>query len=317
LPGPATSTWNIDVSENLPTRRAVALFAIVVIAWGTSWPVTKLIVHSIPPLWTSALRCIIAAVALVPLLWAQGDLVVPKRGDLPVVLSIALLHMVAFSTLVATGLQFVPAGRAIVLGYTTPLWVAAGARIFLSERISRWRAIGIVLGLAGLAVIFNPRSFDWADPGAIIGSGLILLAAMFWAASIVCVRAHKWLSTPFQLVFWELLLAASIVSTTAGLTEGWPRIEWSTRLVLLLLYGSVCGTALAYWAMAMVNRSLPAITTSLGLLATPVVGIISAASALGEPIEASLLLAIALIVGGVAIGTLVDGRAATSAPVKT
>jgi drug/metabolite transporter (DMT)-like permease len=305
------------MSDRLPTRRAVALFAIVVIAWGTSWPVTKLIVHSIPPLWTSALRCIIAAAVLLPLLWAQGDLVVPKRRDLPVVIGIALLHMVGFSALVATGLQFVPAGRAIVLGYTTPLWVAAGAGIVLSERISGWRAAGIVLGLAGLGVIFNPRSFDWADPGAIIGSGLIVLAALFWAASIIHVRAHTWLSTPFRLVFWELLLAASILSTTAVLTEGWPHIEWSRQLVLLLLYGSVCGTALAYWAMATVNRSLPAITTSLGLLATPVVGIISAAVALGEPIDASLIWAVALIVSGVAIGTVVDGRTTTAASVKT
>ncbi len=73
---------------------------------------------------------------------------------------------------------------------------------------------------------------------------------------------------------------------------------------MLLLYGGVCGTALAYWAMAMVNRSLPAAaTTSLGLLATPVVGTISAAIALGEPIAPVLLVAMILIVGGIAVGT--------------
>ena len=57
----------------------------------------------------------------------------PTRGDLPVVFCTAILHLVAFSALVAAGLQFVPAGRAIVLGYTTPLWVAIGAAMFLSE----------------------------------------------------------------------------------------------------------------------------------------------------------------------------------------
>jgi drug/metabolite transporter (DMT)-like permease len=73
--------------------------------------------------------------------------------------------------------------------------------------------------------------------------------------------------------------------------------------LLLLLYGGVVGTALAYWAMSMVNRSLPAITTSLGTLATPLVGLASAALILGEPIELSLLVAALLIVGGIALGS--------------
>jgi drug/metabolite transporter (DMT)-like permease len=75
----------------------------------------------------------------------------------------------------------------------------------------------------------------------------------------------------------------------------------------LLYTGLVC-TALAYWAMSMVNRSLPAVTTSLGLLATPVLGIASAAVALNEPLEPSLFLAMALVIGGITLGIVADGR---------
>ena len=59
----------------------------------------------------------------------------------------------------------------------------------------------------------------------------------------------------------------------------------------------------AYWAMATVNRSLPAVTTSLGILATPVVGTLGSAIALAEPIGMTLLVAMALILGGIAVGT--------------
>jgi drug/metabolite transporter (DMT)-like permease len=228
-----------------------------------------MVVREMSPLWSTALRCAIAAAALALLLWARGEFIIPKRGDVPVVLSTSLLHMVAYSALVAAGIQFVPAGRAIVLGYTTPLWVAIGARILLSEEITKKRALGICSGLAGLAVIFNPRMLEWSDRNALIGSGLILLAAVCWAANIVYVRAHKWISTPFQLVFWQVLLAAGILSTVAMLTEGVPRIAWTIRLVALLLFSALVCTALAHWAMAIVNRSLPAVTTSLGLLVTP------------------------------------------------
>ena len=125
------------MASGLSTRSAAVLLAGVVLAWGTNWPVTKMIVQDVTPLWATALRCMIAAATLAPLLWAQGDFIVPRRGDLPVVFCTSILHLVAFSALVAAGLQFVPAGRAIVLGYTTPLWVAIGAAMFLSEEITR------------------------------------------------------------------------------------------------------------------------------------------------------------------------------------
>lgn len=292
------------MASGLSRRNAAVLLAGVVLAWGTNWPVTKLIVQDVPPLWATALRCMIAAATLAPTLWLQGAFIVPRRGDLPVVLCTSILHLTAFSALVAAGLQFVPAGRAIVLGYTTPLWVAIGAAMFLSEQITRRRAIGIGFGLSGLAVIFNPQTLNWGDRNALFGSGLILIAAFCWAGNIVYVRAHKWLSTPFQLVFWQVLLAAVLLSAIALTVEGPPRIAWSGRLSALLLYSGIICTAFANWAMTMVNRSLPAVTTSLWLLATPLLGIFCATLILREPLEPSLFVAMSLIVGGIALGTL-------------
>jgi drug/metabolite transporter (DMT)-like permease len=295
------------MTSGLSTRNAAVLLAGVVLAWGTNWPVTKLIVHDVPPLWATAFRCMIAGATLAPMLWAQGAFIVPKRGDLPVVFCTSILHLVAFSALVAAGLQFVPAGRAIVLGYTTPIWVAIGAGLLLSEPITRQRALGIVFGLAGLAVIFNPQTLDWSDRQALFGSGLILLAAFCWAGNIVYVRAHQWISTPFQLVFWQVLLAAALLSLIAWLAEGPPHIAWTARLAALMLYSGIVCTAFANWAMTMVNRSLPAVTTSLCLLATPLLGIVSATAILSEPLEPSLFLAMGLIIGGIALGTVAGG----------
>lgn len=292
------------MANELSTRSAAALLAGVVLAWGTNWPVTKLIVHDVPPLWATAFRCMIAAATLAPMLWAQGSFIIPKRGDLPVVFCTSILHLTAFSALIAAGLQFVPAGRAIVLGYTTPLWVAIGAALFLSEPITRRRALGVVLGLAGLAVIFNPQTLVWSDRNALYGSGLILIAAFCWAGNIVYVRAHRWISTPFQLVFWQVLLAAALLTVIACITEGAPRIAWTGRLAALLLFSGIVCTAFANWAMTMVNRSLPAVTTSLCLLATPLLGIFSATAILNEPLEPSLFVAMTLIIGGIALGTI-------------
>jgi len=297
------------MNHMLSRRAALLLFSVAIVTWGLNWTVTKTLVHSVSPLWTTAIRSAIATVALFVLLLARGDLILPRRGDVPVIVSVALLHMGAFSAFVAFGIQFVPVGRSIVLGYSTPLWVAPAAWLFLSEPLSRSRLAGIGLGLAGLATMFNPMAFNWSDANALMGNGLILLAAVCWAANILYVRAHKWISSPFQLVFWQALLATSVLSTLALSIDGIPRIIWSPALAGAFLYAG-CGAALAHWAMVMVNRSLPAVTTSLGLLATPVIGVATSAICLGEPIGISLILAMAMILVGIAIGTIPHGKAA-------
>ena len=298
------------MDPTLTRRTALLLFAVVVLSWGVNWTVTKIIVQSVSPLWATAIRSAIGAMVLLVLLVASRQFVLPRRGDLPVICSIALLHMVAFSALVAFGVRLVPVGRSIVLGYTTPLWVVPGAWLFLHEPMTKSRLAGIGLGLAGLMVLLNPFSIDWSDRNALVGSGLILFAALCWAANILYVRAHSWISTPFQLAFWQTLLASVVLSTLALIVDGVPQIEWTRELVACFLYAGIFGIALAYWAMAMVNRSLPATTTSLGILATPVVGVICSTFALGETIDASLVMAMVMILSGIALGTITMAKAA-------
>jgi drug/metabolite transporter (DMT)-like permease len=287
-------------------REGVLLLVTVVLAWGLTWPVNKVILEHLSPLWMMAARSAIATVAMFALAMARRRLVLPPRADVPVLLSITLLHMVGFTVLASWGLQLVSTGRSVVLAYTTPLWVTPGASLFLGERLTARRLVGVAVGLLGLVVLFNPLAFDWADRAAVLGNGAIVVAAMLWAASILHIRGHRWRSTPFDLVPWELLLATAILAPLAALLSGPPAAGWNGRLALMLLYSGIPGTALAYWAIAMASRNLPAVTTALGSLGTPVVSVVVAAAWLGEAPTAPLLAAIALILGGVAIGTTGD-----------
>jgi drug/metabolite transporter (DMT)-like permease len=288
--------------------------ATVVLAWGLTWPVNKVILASLSPLWAVGIRSAIGAATLFLLSVGRGRLVVPPRADLPVLLSLPLLHMVGFGVLAAVGLALVPTGRSVVLAYTTPLWVAPGAAVFLGEPFTRRRLIGVVAGMLGLAVLFNPLAFDWSRRDAVLGNAAVLAAAMLWAASVLHLRGHRWRSTPFDLVPWQSLIATAVVIPIALAVDGVPAIDWNTGLVLMLVYAGVPATALAYWAMAMAGRSLPALTTSLGLLATPVISVVIATVWLGESLTASLVIAIVLILGGVAIGTTGDAASPSGRP---
>src|SRR5688572_20837732 len=228
---------------NADRRLGTLTLATVVLAWGITWPVNKVLLESLPPLWMSALRCAIGAVALLVLSFALGALVRPRRADVPVLLSITLLHMVGFVVLTAFGLQLVPTGRSVVLAYTTPLWVAPGARLFLGEPLTGRRIIGVTVGLLGLVVLFNPLAFDWADGKAVLGNMLILLAALLWAGSIVHIRGHRWDATPFALLPWEMLLATVILVPVAWMAEPLPAVAWDARVTALLLYTSLPGSA--------------------------------------------------------------------------
>ena len=289
----------------LSTGAALALFAAVIFAWGFNWPIAKLTLQEgVTPLWMATIRSALAAVVLLFLLIPSRNLRLPRPGDWSIVFGIALLHMVAYAALIASALQYLPAGRSVVLGYTHPLWVVPGALLFLGERLTPVRAAGVLIGVGGILLLFNPAEVDWSNSDALRGNGMLMLASLCWAASILQIRGHKWVSTPFQLVFWEVLLATFFLGVLAILLEGRPSIDWTPRLALLFGYGSAFGVALAYWAMAMVNRSVPAVTTSLGILATPVVGIVTSMIVLNEPFNATLVIALFMIIGGIALGTL-------------
>ncbi len=295
-------------TEILPRRQALSLLIVVVLAWGFTWIVSKLLLQYMTPIWAVAARSVVGAAALLALGLALRRVAWPVKADIPVILSVGLLHMGAFAALVSLGLQYVPAGRSVVLAYTTPLWVIPAARVFLGEPIGRGRQLGLALGLLGLAVIFNPLAFDWGNHEAVFGNGLVLLAALCWAANIVYVRAHRWVTPPFELAFWQALLASGVLAAVAWAAEGAPRVVWHADLAWLLGYGGVFGIAVAYWAAVNVNRSLPAGVTAIGLLGVPVVGLLCSAAMLHEPLTLPLSLGMALIVGGIAAGVLDKGR---------
>jgi len=279
-----------------------ALLGFVVLAWGLNWVVMKIVLQDVTPLWAVAMRTIVAVIVLAPALLLSGQLIIPPRSDIPVILVISLFHMVAFAALMTAGLKYVPAGQAIVLGYTTPLWVAPAAWLFLKEPIARRQIAGIVLGICGLLLMFDPSAFDWRDTTALLGNGLILLAAVCWSVSIVYTRAHRWTATPFQLVLWQTLLAGIVLSVLALAFEPAPRFALSTGAFLALAYNGAIGTALGFWAMTVVNKNMPAISASLGVLATPVVGIALSALILGEALDPKLMLSAGMILAGIAAG---------------
>jgi len=181
-------------------RRAVVLLVLVIVLWGANWPVMKVGLNYIPPLWFAAARVLLGCATLFAVLAAIGQVRLPERSDMPVLMSIGLLQVAGFLALVNLGLQTVEAGRSAILAYTPPLWVALLAVIFLRERLGVRELSALALGAPGLGILFSPLTFDPAAPGAIAGNGLLLGAAAAAAVSIVHVRGHRWQGSALRLL---------------------------------------------------------------------------------------------------------------------
>lgn len=286
----------------IPSRsQALACLAVAMLGWGLVWPANKILLQTLSPFWLAALRSAVAAVSILAVALPARRLRLPPREDLPVLLNIALLHMSAFAILAAIGLALVPAGRSAVLAYTTPLWVMPAAALFLGERLTGRRVAGVALGLAGLAVLFNPLALDWEDRDALVGHAALLGAALCWAISIVHIRGHRWRATPLALVPWEIFLATGLL-VGAALASGEPLPEdWTPGAAALLVAVSTLGLIVPYWAIASAGRGLSANAVSLGMLGSPLIGIVGSALALGEDVGPALLVAVACVLGGVAL----------------
>ncbi len=287
---------------------AAILLGLVILLWGVNWPVMKRVVGQMPPMLFVASRLALGTATLIPVAWVAGQLRLPDRRDLPVLLSVGLLQMTGFMTLVTLALQHVPAGRAGILAYTTPLWVVPLALIFLKEKLSPLKVGGLLLGLAGVAVLFNPAAFDWSDPAVLTGNGMLMTGAALWAVNIVQVRGHRWVGTPLSLAPWQMGMATLLTGGFALATEDVAHIQWSGELVTLLVYNGPLATAFCFWAMVTVNRALPAITLSLSTLAVPVVGLAASALWLGEAMTITNIAGLGFIAAGLVAVAAADSR---------
>ena len=273
------------------------LLVLVVVIWSANWPIMKIGLRSIDPAWFTVARLLIAFIAISILLMVMGRFKLPHKQDLPVVFGAGILLFAVFVVCVHGGLAHVNAGRAALLSYTTPLWVAPGAYFILKEKMTRLQIIGVSVGLSGLIVLFNPFNFDWGNPEVVKGNAMLLMAALVWALSILQVRNHRWAGTVLELTPWQILVALIIVVPMAWFGDTRPTI-WSNELVVILLYNGVLATGSAQWASMRLTQLLPAVTVSLGFLLVPVAGVLLSTILLDEAFTVTLAIGMALIISG-------------------
>ena len=294
----------------MPVSRRVAyvLLASLVLVWGAHWPIMKLALGQIPPFTYAALRMASALPVVLVVLAVRHELRLPPRADLGVLLVIGLGQVGASIILVNLALQAVAPGRSSILAYTTPFWAAVIQAVVLGVAVRRREVAGIAVGLAGIAVLLNPAVLDWGNGGQLAGSLGLVASAAVTALSVIVVRRHTWHSTPLQLLPWQLLVALAPIAMLALALEGATALHPTPAMGLFILYSGPLATAYGYWCSQIVSRSLSPTVTTMGMLATPVVGLVASSILVGERLSALDLLGFAATVVGIGIVAMGSGR---------
>jgi drug/metabolite transporter (DMT)-like permease len=289
-----------------PLGRLLLLGALTVF-WGGNWPALKLAVREIDPWKFRTLCLLLGGGALLALVRAGGQsLAVPRRERGPLCL-VTVFNITAWHLLSAYGLMRIQAGRGAIIAYTMPIWTVAFGWLLLGERLTTTKAVALVLGTAGLAVLVG-RDMEtlWAAPAGVI---LMLGAAIVWALGTLLIKSFRWTIPTATLTGWQLVLGAVPIALGALARLGWGSDNGGLHALTHLSPGALAGAAYAtfvgvtfcHWAWFKLVGALPAAVAAIGVLGTPVVGVFSSALVIGEPVGAAELAAVALVVSGLAI----------------
>jgi len=280
--------------ETLP-QFGLVLLIFLSIFWGTNWPMLKIGLREIP-VWTFRTLCLLLGGFGILFMAKASDLrlTIPRSELWPLVL-VSLLNVTGWHLCSAYGLIYMDAGRAVIIGYTMPVWASILSIFVLGERLTLARLIGLLLGIAGLLILIGPdlRALGSAPLGALFMLG----AAVTWAGGTVLLKYFHWTMPVTVLTGWQLIFGGIPVIVGAFILEPMTvllHVSW--RAALVTAYVILIGNILCFWAWIKVVNLFPASLASIGTLAIPVIGVLSSAAVLGEPVGAGEVTALILVV---------------------
>lgn len=287
------------------------LLALLSLFWGLAWPAMKIVLGEIRP-WTFRAICLAAGGAgLLALARAGGAALRVPAGDLTPLIITSLINITGWHILSAYGLSMLHAGRAAIIAYSMPLWAILLSRLLLKERITSTRLWALAIGSTGLALLLGP---DMQAVGAApLGALMMLGAAVCWAAGTVLVKFFKWHMPGTLVMGWQLLIGGIPIIVGAILIDpGTTIAAVSWKAIAALMFVVALPTIFCHWAFFMVVQIFPANVAALSTLGIPVIGVFSSALILGEPVTATELIALFLVVLSLGLTSLGGRRTGSS-----
>ena len=281
-----------------------------VVVWGTTFAAIRIGLQGVPPFTAASLRFLIAGSALLLLALVRRVPLGRSRTERRLWLANGLLSFSVSYGLTYWAEQWVPSSLAAVIFASLPLFVALLAHLLLpGERLSRRSLVGILIGFAGIGVIFSEDLGRVGGPGTAKAAALMLLAPVMAALATVSVKRWGKGISSLSLTSVPMLLGAGVLGVAAGLVEGDRSVTWTPPATAALLYLSLVGSGVVFLLFYWLLQRLPATHVALIAYATPVVAVVVGIVFLGEEGTLRTLLGSTVVV----LGVVAASRGQTSA----
>jgi len=293
---------------NTMDRQSWLLLILLSVLWGGSFFFAGAALRELPPLTIVLARVALGAATLMPLLKVLGGrLPDTLAGWRPFFVMGMLNNVIPFSLLVA-GQTYISSGLASVLNATTPLFTVLVLAGFGDERLVARRVIGVLIGLAGVAIL-RGAGLDTAPDAhnQTVGMLLCLGAALSYGFSGLWGRRQLIGVPPITSATCQLMSSTLVMAIVASVVERPWQLPMPGAATWLSLIGlATLATALAYIVFFHILTRSGATNVMLVTLLIPVTAILLGTFVLGEPLTAREIGG-ALMIGSALL--VIDGRA--------
>jgi len=289
----------------MPRSSITPLAAFVVaFVWSGGWIAGKLGVTSAPPLEFSAVRFVIATVALAAIALATRTRMV-SGGLMPIVLS-AVFGYLGYNAFVFVGLTMAPASDAALIVPTTIPVLTAITASFVGERLSSTKIAGFILASLGAALVIAAGQNGGEVLGRrLIGDVLMLAGAVCWAIYTTLGTVTLRSRSPLAVVTLATPIGALLLLPFGFLEQGYRDVgSWSAGVWVDALYLALVVTVgsftLFYWVVRRVGAGIAAMSSYF----VPIVTLAMAVVFLGDRPQPWQLVGGVVILAGVRVATL-------------
>jgi drug/metabolite transporter (DMT)-like permease len=294
------------------SRRAAIYLVITAAGFGGTWVAAPWATQEIAPLVVACVRFAIAAVLLLGFCRARGLSLHLERRDVPAIAGVALTSVVGYNVLFLYGVTLAPASHgAVIVPGLIPMATLLLSRILLGTRASARQLAGILVSIAGLALVVGPELSGGS--ATLVGDVMFAISAGLWAAYTLAGRASR--LDAAVLTFYGaavgsialLPLAILVPDPTAGSIG-----DASTRALLSVAYLGSIGTVVAFVAFLQGVRLIgPARATAYTVL-IPVFGLALTVTLLGEALTPLALVGAIVVLAGLRLTQSTPRQARTA-----
>lgn len=277
--------------------------------WGVGWVAGRVLAQEIPTFTAAWLRYLVAVLAFIAWLASTGRFTLPNRREWRIVGFVGFFSTFLYQVFFMLGMERTAAGDASLMITFNPLFTAILAIFFLDEKMTKRLGTGSILAIAGVVILFlRSPNIDIPAGTRMLGNLFVMLAALSWSASAIAMKRGMTTApegempmSPLRITVWSSITGLAFL-TPGFIWEG-ASSQWvvpSTEALAAILFLAILSTVVSYVWYADGIRTIGAGPAALYVYLVPLFGILSGWILLDEKLGWSLLLAFALIVGGVA-----------------